>query len=166
MSDDYDISRRKLLSATGTIGAAAALGGAGSMAFFSDDESYANNQLVAGELDLKVGWEEHYSDWSSDEGDGLAGNVTMGNAQPVGLPTQNSSLVSVANNSDAQTFLNNTETEQYPDGTTTFDDATGMNGCEVLPAGSDRSPVIVDLDDVKPGDFGEVTFAFAVCSNP
>ncbi|MFB6156327.1 MAG: SipW-dependent-type signal peptide-containing protein, partial [Haloferacaceae archaeon] len=171
MPDDYDLSRRKLLGAAGSIGAAAALGGAGTMAIFRDEETYANNQLTAGTLDLKVGWEEHYSDWSDDENDGLGGNVTMGNDQPVGLPTQNSSLISVANNTDAQIFLNNTETQQYPNDTSTvgngtFDDATGMNGCDVLPAGSEQSPVIIDLDDVKPGDFGEVTFAFAVCSNP
>jgi predicted ribosomally synthesized peptide with SipW-like signal peptide len=50
------LSRRQLLVGAGTVGGAAALGGAGSMAFFSDEETFANNELVAGELDLAVAW--------------------------------------------------------------------------------------------------------------
>jgi len=166
MQDDFELSRRKALAALGTIGVTSAGAGLGTSAYFSDQETFENNSLTAGELDMHIGWEEHYSDWSPDEDDGLQGDVTMGNDQPVGLPTQNSSLISVANNSDAQQFLNNTEVDQYPNGTTTFDDAGGMNGCDVLADGADASPVIVDLDDVKPGDFGEVTFSFALCDNP
>ena len=41
-----------------------------------------------------------------------------------------------------------------------------MNGCDVLADGADESPAVIDLDDVKPGDFGEVTFSFALCDNP
>jgi predicted ribosomally synthesized peptide with SipW-like signal peptide len=167
MSDnDFELSRRKALAALGTIGAASAGAGLGTSAYFSDQETFENNQLTAGELDMHVGWEAHYSDWSPDEDDGLEGDVTMGNAQPIGLPTQNSSLISVNDTADAQQFLNNTETGQYPNGSVTFDDASGMNGCEILPDGTDESPVIIDLDDVKPGDFGEVTFSFALCDNP
>jgi len=171
--EDFNLSRRKALAALGTIGVASAGAGLGTSAYFSDQETFENNQLTAGELDMHIGWEEHYSDWSPDEDDGLAGNVTMGNDQPVGLPTQNSSSVSVNDTADAQQLLNNTETDQFPNGTITingstptFDDAGGMNGCNVLPDGADESPVIVDLDDVKPGDFGEVTFSFALCDNP
>ncbi|MFB6069211.1 MAG: VWA domain-containing protein [Halobacterium sp.] len=173
LNNDIELSRRRVLGALGTIGVASAGAGLGTSAYFSDQETFQNNELVAGSLDLKVGWEEHYSDWSDDENDGLEGNVTMGNDQPVGLPTANSSLISVNDTADAHQFLNNTEVGQYPNGTITingstptFDDAMDMNGCSVLPAGSDQSPVIVDLDDVKPGDFGEVTFAFALCTNP
>jgi predicted ribosomally synthesized peptide with SipW-like signal peptide len=161
------------LAALGTIGVASAGAGLGTSAYFSDQETFENNSLTAGTLDMHIGWEEHYSDWSADEDDGLEGNVTMGNDQPVGLPTQNSSLISVNDTADAHQFLNNTETDQFPNGTITingsnptFDDASGMNGCDVLPDGADESPVIVDLEDVKPGDFGEVTFSFALCDNP
>ncbi|MEF8855955.1 MAG: vWA domain-containing protein [Haloplanus sp.] len=166
MNDDFELSRRKTLAALGTIGAASAGAGLGTSAYFSDQETFENNQLTAGELDMHIGWESHYSDWSSDEDDGLEGNVTMGNDQPVGLPTQNSSLISVNSTADAQQFLNNTEIDQYPNGTTTFDDAGDMNGCDVLADGADESPVVIDLEDVKPGDFGEVTFSFALCDNP
>jgi predicted ribosomally synthesized peptide with SipW-like signal peptide len=166
MQNDFELSRRKALAALGTIGVASAGAGLGTSAYFSDQETFENNSLTAGELDMHIGWESHYSDWSPDEDDGLEGDVTMGNDQPVGLPTQNSSLISVANTSDAQQFLNNTEVDQFPSGTTTFDDAAEMNGCDVLADGADESPVIVDLEDVKPGDFGEVTFSFALCDNP
>jgi predicted ribosomally synthesized peptide with SipW-like signal peptide len=166
MQDDFELSRRTALAALGTIGVASAGAGLGTSAYFSDQETFENNSLTAGELDMHIGWEEHYSDWSPDEDDGLRGNVTMGDEQPVGLPTQNSSLISVADTSDAQQFLNNTEVDRYPNGTTAFDDAGGTNGCDVLADGTDASPVIVDLDDVKPGDFGEVTFSFALCDNP
>lgn len=50
------LSRRQLLVGAGTVGGAAALGGAGSMAFFSDEETFANNRVVAGELGLAVAW--------------------------------------------------------------------------------------------------------------
>ena len=63
MSDDNltNLTRRKVLGSIGAIGAGAALGGAGTMAFFSDDETFTNNQLVAGSLDLKVDWQQTYN---------------------------------------------------------------------------------------------------------
>lgn len=83
MDDDtsFELSRRKLLGATGTIGAAGALGGVGTTAFFSDEEEFTNNRLVAGEFDLKVDWEGTYWNWidnptivSDDPSDGLGDN--------------------------------------------------------------------------------------------
>lgn len=71
MNDDFELSRRKALAALGTIGAASAGAGLGTSAYFSDQETFENNQLVAGSLDMHIGWEEHYSDWSDDEDDGL-----------------------------------------------------------------------------------------------
>ncbi|MFC7046681.1 TasA family protein [Halobacteriaceae archaeon GCM10025711] len=56
-----NLTRRKVLASMGAIGAGAALGGAGTMAFFSDDETFTNNQLVAGSLDLKVDWQQTYN---------------------------------------------------------------------------------------------------------
>ncbi len=57
------LSRRKILAGTGAIGASGLAAGLGSQAFFNDSEQIGNNQLVAGELDLKVGWEVRYFDW-------------------------------------------------------------------------------------------------------
>ncbi|WP_423744293.1 SipW-dependent-type signal peptide-containing protein (plasmid) [Haladaptatus sp. SPP-AMP-3] len=61
MSDKtFDLTRRKALLGLGGIGAGAVLGGAGTMAFLSDDER-TSATFTAGKLDLKIGWEvDHY----------------------------------------------------------------------------------------------------------
>jgi predicted ribosomally synthesized peptide with SipW-like signal peptide len=166
MTDRFDLSRRKLLGAMGTIGGAAALGGASTMAFFSDSEEFANNRLVAGELDMKAAYSEHYSDWSDDEDDGGV-SVRMHDGPPgttgdssdlesgeTGLPTNDAWLIAV---DDPDTFLLNTLEEASGDVT------------QPCPAGTDAADLsqpVIDLGDVKPGDFGEVTFDFRLCDNP
>jgi predicted ribosomally synthesized peptide with SipW-like signal peptide len=45
----------------GAVGAAGAAAGLGTSALFSDAEEFANNQITAGQLDLVMDWEEHYS---------------------------------------------------------------------------------------------------------
>src|SRR6056297_1506134 len=68
MSDEnFQLSRRQALTALGTVGVASAGAGLGTSAYFSDEETFKGNSLTAGSLDLKVAWEEHYSDWSDDE---------------------------------------------------------------------------------------------------
>jgi len=114
-----DLTRRKVLAGLGAIGAASAGVGMGTSAYFSDVETFTNNKLVAGELDLKVDWEEHYSDWSDDEADGIE-TVSM---EPedglVGFPstTENKSVYV----SDPQQFLENTAIESFPDVVNTED---------------------------------------------
>ena len=58
MTDDnsqlYDLSRRKLLAGLGAIGLASAGAGLGTSAYFSDTESFENNTLTAGTLDMSV----------------------------------------------------------------------------------------------------------------
>ncbi|MFC7133588.1 MULTISPECIES: vWA domain-containing protein [Salinibaculum] len=181
MTDDnkLELTRRKILGSMGAIGAAGAAAGLGTSAFFSDQETFVNNQLVAGSLDLHVGWEEHYSDWSDDEDDGLASVEmvepgTTAAADRTGLPLaasspENGSLITVENVSQARRFLNNTEVGNYSNTSgAAFDPETldPANACQYLQPGSEQSPVIIDLDDVKPGDFGEVTFSLALCDNP
>ena len=207
---NFDVSRRKMLGAIGTIGGAAALGGASTMAFFSDEENFANNELVAGELDLKVDWTEHYSDWSEDEADGITVSMTD-ESVGAGFPSAASSKMAYV--SDKNQFLENTAIESFPDpdndGTQEFSDPTsgtwedgqgnqydictydpdpvdgaGADTPEVLsdqfrtdsgPDGIGGSPnpqvtapgdPLVNIEDVKPGDFGEVTMSLHVCGNP
>jgi len=50
----YALSRRKALAGLTTIGVAGAGAGLGTTALFSDEESFTNNQLTAGTLDLVV----------------------------------------------------------------------------------------------------------------
>ncbi|WP_178916443.1 choice-of-anchor W domain-containing protein [Natronomonas gomsonensis] len=65
MTDDnqpttYSLSRRKTLAGLGAIGLASAGAGLGTSAFFSDEESFENNTLTAGTLDLRVVYEASY----------------------------------------------------------------------------------------------------------
>lgn len=177
-NDKLGLSRRKVLGGLGMIGLASAGAGLGTTAYFSDEETFTGNQMTAGSLDLKVGWEEHYSDWSDDENDGLSGSVQMtdppGGPVPagrVGLPSNDHSLISVQDSIDAKQFLDNTQEDVYPNGYDSDDFPTGTPiDCDSTiltddPDVETGTPVI-DLDDVKPGDFGEVTFSFAICDNP
>ena len=58
---NIELSRRKILASAGAVGAAGAGAGLGTSALFSDEESFAYNEIVAGTLDMVVDWEEHYS---------------------------------------------------------------------------------------------------------
>lgn len=64
MTDDnpqmYNLSRRKVLAGIGAVGLASAGAGLGTSAYFSDSESFANNTLTAGSLDLRVVYEALY----------------------------------------------------------------------------------------------------------
>ncbi len=59
MTDDnnpklYDLSRRRALAGLGAIGIASASAGVGTSAYFSDEESFDDNSITAGEFDLYV----------------------------------------------------------------------------------------------------------------
>jgi predicted ribosomally synthesized peptide with SipW-like signal peptide len=180
MSDRFDLSRRKALAALGTIGAASAGAGLGTSAFFSDQETFQNNSLMAGTLDLGVGYSAHYSDWSSDEDEGVP-NVRMwqgpagttGDSEDlepdeVGLPSNAAWLIAVSDDTDdgtpdtsvAEQFLENTEYQSFNDGALDCVDGEANSQAD------DEDRPVIALDDVKPGDFGEVTFDFILCDNP
>ncbi|MFB6109223.1 MAG: SipW-dependent-type signal peptide-containing protein [Haloplanus sp.] len=216
MNDDFELSRRKALAALGTIGVASAGAGLGTSAYFSDQETFQNNRLVAGELDLKMDWEEHYSDGSDDESDGL--DVTTERPSTADLPdytrypagvqdsTQGLRSLWVANG-DVPAYQNNTAIEAFPDddndGVASYGDLVTNNAgdegfpgtdandisptaCDILTyVGADDDGLsadartngtiggqttnpgdsLVDIQDVKPGDFGEVTFSIHLCDN-
>lgn len=52
--DNISLSRRHMLLGLGTVGVASAGAGLGTTAYFSDTESFADNMLTAGELNLYV----------------------------------------------------------------------------------------------------------------
>jgi predicted ribosomally synthesized peptide with SipW-like signal peptide len=167
MTDEtFELTRRKALAGLGTIGVASGGAGLGTSAFFSDTESFDGNSLTAGTLDMKAAYSAHYSDWSDDEGQGVS--VRMWDGAPnttgssgdlesgeTGLPANDAWLIAV---DDPEQFLANT---QY--------DAQGDVAAD-CPAGTDAddldAPIIDVTGDVKPGDFGEVTFDFRLCDNP
>ena len=177
------------MAALGTIGVASAGAGLGTSAYFSDQETFENNSLVAGTLDLGVGYTAHYSDWSDDEDDGLQGDVHMYDGGPnevgdtddlesqvgsdaVGLPSNDAWLIAVESEGDAEQFLDNTRTGSYPEldsGQTSSDQSPigcAGDGPGAATQADDIQELVIDLDDVKPGDFGEVTFDFILCDNP
>jgi len=196
MTDDdpaaFELSRRKTLAALGTIGVASAGAGLGTSAYFSDTETFENNTLTAGSLDLKVDFEEHYADWiNNGNGDGSTEadiDVEMGvpeadadiylppgaDADPLAKPIS----LAFPNNTVAE-FKDATSIDAYPD---TDDDGIqdfpeGFDICEedadtpdilssdLRTEGYQGEPLIA-LEDVKPGDFGEVTLSFHLCDNP
>jgi len=223
MSDnDFELSRRKALAALGSIGVASAGAGLGTSAYFSDQETFENNRLVAGELDLKVDWEEHYSDWSADEnddreendgGDG-EGDDGVGEFEVLMERPENPNMYrpfppgtqGFDNGQDpliwvpeayVDDFMDNTSIEAYPDsnndGIAEFpiEEMDDRPPCDYLadvganddgldpdsdPLGrtdnedtrlDDGSPApMINLQDVKPGDFGEITFSTHLCDNP
>ncbi|ELZ42348.1 hypothetical protein C471_04895 [Halorubrum saccharovorum DSM 1137] len=70
MSDDkFELSRRKILGATAAVGVAGAGAGVGTSALFSDEESFEDNQIQAGELNLLIDYDTSY-DFNDPEGDG------------------------------------------------------------------------------------------------
>jgi predicted ribosomally synthesized peptide with SipW-like signal peptide len=167
MSDDkLELSRRKILGSVGAVGAAGAAAGLGTSALFSDEESFTNNSITAGTLDLKVSWDEHYFNGIKNLDDVSEANVEFDSPESTqtGFPSSNGSPYLAVADGAVDTFMNDTRTEQFPDG------GLGPNEdpCEELAdvPGAEIPPPVIDLDDVKPGDFGEVTFDFSLCDNP
>jgi predicted ribosomally synthesized peptide with SipW-like signal peptide len=69
MREHMDISRRRLLKATGAIGLSGVGAGVGTRALLSDTESFERNTLAAGDLDLKIDWQQTYSGPNPDTGE-------------------------------------------------------------------------------------------------
>jgi LruC domain-containing protein/predicted ribosomally synthesized peptide with SipW-like signal peptide len=180
-NNGFKLSRRKILAGLGSIGVASAGVGLGTSAYFSDEEDFANNQLVAGELDMKVGYSAHYSDWKPNENGtpedegvevrmwGGAPNTTGGpadlNGDEYGLPTNAAWLLAVSPDGSTTTTRDEAA-ERFLDNTQYSDPEVDGASCEDGNEADDLEAPVVELEDVKPGDFGEVTFDFALCDNP
>jgi predicted ribosomally synthesized peptide with SipW-like signal peptide len=151
MSDrQIDITRRKMLGALGAVGAAGAGAGMGTSALFGDTEWFERNTLASGELDLTVDWQEHY--YNSLGAGGEIGSVRpvsgpgdVGDGE-VGLPDPDNPIVAV-DEGDLEAFMT----------ATTLEESGPVNNPE---------PGLVELTDVKPGDFGEVTLSYHLSDNP
>ena len=224
--DRFHLSRRKTLAALGTIGAASAGAGLGTSAFLSDEETYENNTLTAGSLDLKVDWEEHYYNGTGDaaslveiadneseadyllpaieplvepldleNGDYENGVVNTIRARDEARPI----ALNFVEGSDQDEFWNATAIEAFPD-----PDNNGIQGEQAEGSDFEYEPCtdgadldedldprrdgpavrtenddtlttvegeddvinpLINLSDVKPGDFGELTLSFHLCDN-
>jgi len=85
MTEKYSLSRRKALAGLTTIGVAGAGAGLGTTALFSDEESFANNSIQAGELDLFV---DYWTSVDQGQATGETGSTTgSGTIQGEGTAT-------------------------------------------------------------------------------
>jgi predicted ribosomally synthesized peptide with SipW-like signal peptide len=193
MTDDQPtISRRKALAALGTIGAASAGAGLGTTAYFSDQETFENNRLAAGTLDLKVGWQEHYSNWLDDD---------YGADPPLGAETRFARMPDEGETPDVSLPPGDDQTNARPIELVFVDDADGDDegGFDSRPDEADggrqflrntrRQAVngglyggpaslcdtdadvpdgraLIEVADLKPGDFGAALFRLELCDNP
>jgi Ca-activated chloride channel family protein len=161
----FELSRRSVLAGLGGIGAASAAAGLGTSAYFNDTESFEGNTIAAGELDLKVDWQQQYFGPEDDSfpAYGDAGYPWV-NAHPdEGEDTDPNGIQSL-------------DSGQYDsvsdDGVVTYED-TGANiqnylTCETLDHDYNFGPndSLIELNDIKPGDSGEITFSYHLCDNP
>ena len=202
MSEDtqgFELSRRKVLAGLGGVGLASAGAGLGTSAFLNDTESFEGNTITAGELDLKVDWEEHYSYPQlygfDDPATGLDYDVHRMEPDDPGFvpfPDPENPMVWV-HEDDIETYMDATAIEAFPDpdgdgsqeiNTAEFTYFPCEDGADVdVDLTPDREELatrtpnddtwdgevakpLVNLQDVKPGDFGELTLSFHLCDNP
>ncbi|WP_053947076.1 vWA domain-containing protein [Halolamina sediminis] len=153
MTDDDNpirLSRRKVLGGLGGVGLASAGAGLGTTAYFSDQESFTDNSLTAGELDLKLDYKSTYAGGPGrleeidalypdfdveeiDDGVYLTGEVPNAGDNPGGWPG------AIEDWDLCDPELNLVDGEGVP---------------------------VFNLEDVKPGDMGEVTISLHICDNP
>jgi len=169
------LTRRRLLTGLGTIGVASAGAGLGTTAYFSDQETFENNQLTAGEFDLKMDWQVTYDgpndfeyvtaspdQYRNEDLETLARddlfNLITGSdgvrdpidsrdaiAQRAGFGSNDADLTD-----QQRTIVENAFRSQFAD----------------VPRDLFETRPIVDLDDVKPGDSGSVSFSLHLFDNP
>ena len=154
-NNSIGLSRRRVLGGLGAIGVASAGAGLGTTAFFSDSESFEENTLTAGELDLKLDYRATYSGgpgrlseidgWYSEDGPG----------EPFDVIEEEDGVYLIGEVPDID------EEEVWEDEVQTRDFCLP----EVGLINGDEIPVFT-LDDVKPGDCGEVTISLHICDNP
>jgi len=159
--DTVGLSRRTLLAGLGAVGVASAGAGLGTTAYFNDTETFEDNTLTAGQLDLLVDWQQTY-----DFGEGH--QFVSAHPDHDGDGEQSIEI-------DGEVFAYS----DFPD--EDDEDSNGANipvlDCETIPpleeADFGTDPVtgeemetLVQFSDVKPGDSGEITFSLHLCDNP
>jgi hypothetical protein len=190
MTNELNISRRKVLAGLGTIGIASAGAGLGTTAFFRDEESVAA-ELEAGRLDVKLDYRATYNAWLPvndtamlvdgpvipDPDDEMG--VIVGQAPDIrdanGGPLPGEAWAEFTRASDAcdvddeATLMS--ELVRVGEQTDTgygyrvdgADDYLGPEG-QIYVDG--EQGLMFDLTDVKPKDEGEATISLHTCGNP
>ncbi|MDG5759185.1 hypothetical protein QA600_07500 [Natronococcus sp. A-GB1] len=160
--NDFELSRRKILAGLGGIGIASAGAGLGTTAYLADREDIEDNELVAGQLDLRIDWQQKYFG-PEENGDHYA---PYG---PAGYPYVNAHP---DHDSSGEQSLDLGDTDvRYSDNDRNIQEYLT---CETLsnfgPGDFDNDKRtqdhLIELEDVKPGDCGEITFSYHLCDNP
>ncbi|OTF12815.1 VWA domain-containing protein [Halorubrum sp. SD612] len=157
-NDKIGLSRRKVLAGLGAVGVASAGAGLGTTAYFNDTESFDGNTLTAGELDLKLDYKSTYFGGPGRLDDiramGYAGGDEEFLAQDLG---DGQYLIGQAPSPAAlQEWEDFVQDEEFP---------FCSPEADIHLVNGDGIPVFT-LDDVKPGDSGEVTISIHICDNP
>ncbi|MFB6082655.1 MAG: VWA domain-containing protein [Halorientalis sp.] len=147
----YDLNRRKVLAGLGGIGLTSAGAGLGTSAFFSDNESFIGNSLTAGTMDLKLDYKATY----------------QGGANRLAALQQNYPDAEALG--DGVYLLDQApspgDMEEWEDMVQDNDFVFCSPEADEFLVNGDGVPVFT-LDDVKPGDYGEVTMSIHICDNP
>ncbi|GAB7092984.1 hypothetical protein JCM30237_01360 [Halolamina litorea] len=148
----YNTTRRQILAGMGAVGLASAGAGLGTTAYFSDTESFSGNTLQAGELDLKLDYKSTY----------MGGAGRLDHVQAMGYPDaedlgEGRYLLGQAPTPEDEIEWENLVQSNEFDFCSPEADQYLVNGDEI--------PVFT-LDDIKPGDSGEVTISLHICDNP
>ncbi|WP_440990698.1 SipW-dependent-type signal peptide and vWA domain-containing protein [Haloarchaeobius baliensis] len=147
MTREFELSRRNILAGIGAAGVASVGAGVGTSAYFSDTESFTGNTLTAGELNLKVDWQQSYY--------GASESWAFVNAHPD------------HDGDGEQSIQLDGETYRYSDESRNIVDVLTCDNFDESYADSfGDQDSLISLDDVKPGDEGEVTFSLHLCDNP
>ena len=151
-NDTIGLSRRKVLAGLGAVGVASAGAGLGTTAYFNDTETFEGNTLTAGELDLKLDYKSTYLG-----GPGRLDHVVdMGYPDAEDLGDGRYLLDQTPSPADMQAWEDLVMEDEF--------DFCSPEADEYLVNG-DGIPVFT-LEDVKPGDSGEVTISIHICDNP
>jgi predicted ribosomally synthesized peptide with SipW-like signal peptide len=140
-----------MLAGLGTVGAASVGAGLGSSAYFSDTEMFGNNSLTAGTLDLKLDYKATYSG-----GEGRLSAIQQNYPDAEDLGDGVYLLGQAPTPADMQEWEQLVQSDMF--------EFCSAEASQFLING-DEMPVFT-LDDVKPGDSGEVTISFHICDNP
>ncbi|ELZ38404.1 von Willebrand factor type A [Halorubrum saccharovorum DSM 1137] len=169
MTDDKltALTRRKLLSGLGAVGVASAGAGLGTTAFFNDREGFEGNTLSAGAFELRMDWQQSYytglpgqdpddhTTWAPVNAyPDLDGDDRQDPIYARYQLTEDPTLLGLPANADPEAIE-----AAYRGQFASFEGTDGSGNHEFV------GPVI-DLDDVKPGDRGEITISKHVFDNP
>ncbi|GAB6862067.1 SipW-dependent-type signal peptide-containing protein [Haloplanus litoreus] len=172
MTSRFTITRRRLLAGLGTVGVASAGAGLGTTAYFSDQETVENNELTAGQFDLMVDWQVTYTgpngfeyvaaypdDYENEDPDTIATNLF---GDRITVPDDVRDPLFTRDEIALNRF--DAPYADLPDAERELVEAAFRTQFADVPR--DLDGPILDIDDVKPGDSGAISFSLHLFDNP